>query len=258
MSAAFDHAAIDYDAEFTNSLVGRSQRQRVWQYLEQNLNTNKSLRILELNCGTGEDAAFLAGLGHQVLATDISEGMLAKARAKGTATNIVFQQLDITQIADFRVEAPFDLIFSNFGGFNCLPPEKIQNFAQHLPQLLNDGGKFIAVVMPDKCLLEQLYLLFKLRFGQIRRRHRQPLEVNVNGTIVPTWYYAPSYFKECLAEKIAYQEMQLIGLIPSYLNAFFTRKNALFQRITALENRLIEQGKGEYISDHYLIAFQKK
>lgn len=257
MKAAFDSAAADYDVQFTQTLVGQAQRQRVWEYLTKKLNSKTPLRILELNCGTGEDAAFLASLGHQVVATDISEEMLAQARTKAKGTNITFQQLDITDIKAFGGETAFDVIFSNFGGFNCLSPTQIQIFAQELPRLLKYGGKFIAVVMPDMCLLEQLYLVCKLRFGQVRRRYHQPLEVKVDGTIVPTWYYAPSHFNDCLSGQLIYQEMQLIGLIPSYLNTFFSRKVQLFKRITRIENSLIKQAKGEYVSDHYLIAFQK-
>lgn len=255
MKAAFDSAAADYDLQFTQSLVGKSQRERVWQYLEQNLNRITPLRILELNCGTGEDAVFLTTLGHQVLATDISEAMLQTAKAK--ATNIQFQQLDIAHIDAFEVEKPFDVVFSNFGGLNCLDPTQIQNFAQHLPRLLQTDGQFIAVLMPESCLLEQIYLLLKMRFSQVRRRYQQPLEVQVEETLVKTWYYAPASFIELVSSNMEFQEMKLVGLIPSYLNAFFTRKKLLFKRITRLEDSLIKQGKGESISDHYLIAFRK-
>lgn len=41
------------------------------------------MHVLELGCGSGRDARFMAGLGADVVATDASSGMLAKARAHG-------------------------------------------------------------------------------------------------------------------------------------------------------------------------------
>lgn len=42
----------------------------------------RSLRVLELACGTGEVTGVLHGLGHEVTALDFSEAMLARAKAK--------------------------------------------------------------------------------------------------------------------------------------------------------------------------------
>ena len=68
--AAFDRIAQDYDQIFTNSLIGRAQRDAVWKVLTRTFRTND--KILELNCGTGEDAIFLAGNGISVIALDAS------------------------------------------------------------------------------------------------------------------------------------------------------------------------------------------
>jgi ubiquinone/menaquinone biosynthesis C-methylase UbiE len=78
----FDQSAAAYDADFSFSMIGRAQRDIVHEYLENNLNFGKVLRILELNCGTGEDALFFAKKGADVLATDISEKMLETAKEK--------------------------------------------------------------------------------------------------------------------------------------------------------------------------------
>ena len=81
----FDELANSYDADFTSSVIGRMQRKRVWTVLTPLLNeASRSLNILEINCGTGEDALQLAGLGHRVIATDASEAMISLAREKAT------------------------------------------------------------------------------------------------------------------------------------------------------------------------------
>ena len=66
-------------------------------------------RLAELGCGTGFFTAALAGKADQVVATDLSPGMLAVARANVDAANVVFQVEDAqkTSFAD----AAFDTVF---------------------------------------------------------------------------------------------------------------------------------------------------
>ena len=81
LQEAFDNYAEHYDEHFTNSLIGKAQRQQVYSYLSTlNYFTNK--KILEINCGTGEDAKVFSEHKSHVTATDISEKMIAFAKRK--------------------------------------------------------------------------------------------------------------------------------------------------------------------------------
>src|SRR5258707_15591100 len=75
--AAFDRVAETYDATFTESLIGRAQRNVVWNALQRAFRPGDF--VLELNCGTGEDAFFLAKFGISVLACDASPRMIEVA-----------------------------------------------------------------------------------------------------------------------------------------------------------------------------------
>src|SRR5258708_16919977 len=77
---AFDQLAADYDQRFTYSIIGRAQRNAVWKILTKTFRANDN--ILELNCGTGEDAIFLAGNGISVFACDASREMIARAQQR--------------------------------------------------------------------------------------------------------------------------------------------------------------------------------
>ena len=72
-------------------------------------------RVLDIGCGTGGTTAALAsavGSGGQVLGADISEPLVAAARARRIA-NAVFEHADA---ATHRFEpGSFDLVFSRFG-----------------------------------------------------------------------------------------------------------------------------------------------
>ncbi len=65
---------------FTNSAIGRAQRDSVWEAAARTFLPGSN--ILELNCGTGEDAFFLSRLGMSVYACDASENMIAVARRR--------------------------------------------------------------------------------------------------------------------------------------------------------------------------------
>ena len=170
---AFDAAARSYDADFTETGTGKLQRELVHAYLAKTVLNGSELKILELNCGTGEDAIWMAGKGAQVLATDLSGEMVrlgkdkwdsfrkntevrsshgqavSEASPEGSPSGTVeFRQMDLRQAME--LDTQFDLVFSNFGGLNCISPQEFSAFLDRLPDLLNPNGRFIAVIMPPK------------------------------------------------------------------------------------------------------------
>src|ERR1700724_3737375 len=77
-AAAFDGVADSYDEVFTYSTIGRAQRRTVWDKLLAAFPPES--RILELNCGTGEDARYLVQRGRSVGACDASHSMIEVAK----------------------------------------------------------------------------------------------------------------------------------------------------------------------------------
>ena len=82
-TTAFDAFAGDYDHDFTHSTLGQLLRPRVWAKLAEHFHPGD--HVLELACGTGEDAVWLAKQGIRVTATDGSAGMVREAKAKAKA-----------------------------------------------------------------------------------------------------------------------------------------------------------------------------
>ena len=265
MSADFDSAAISYDNEFTHTAVGKLQRNRVWKYLSPIVEVKSRLNILEINCGTGEDAIQLGTKGHQVLATDISEGMLKaiaeKVKRHHLQDSINTKPLSIQQLNQLE-KNQFDLIFSNFGGLNCISPEEFQQFATTTEQLLNSGGKAVLVIMPRFTLIETLYFLLKLKFSRaFVRRKKGSTPIIVNGTTVDTWYYSAKKMNQFFASKsMLINKVKPIGIFlpPSYLNPFFEKHPLLLNFLNTLEKLFGEIGWLVYASDHYLIELEKK
>ena len=257
MNTAFDIASLDYDTEFTFSNIGKAQRCSVFKQLKSSLSNSKS-SILELNCGTGEDAIQLAKMGHQVLATDISEGMIQVAKSKQHGDNCEFRKLDITALFKASFNTQFDVIFSNFGGFNCLRLKDIQRFFETTSSILAKNGRIVLVIMPKNTLWERIYFSLKGQFKKAKRRNTTvSLEVNVAGENVKTWYYNPNDIVS-LASNFKLEKIKPIGLWipPSYLESSIFGKKISIRILSFLERCFSFSFFSKY-ADHYYIEFKK-
>lgn len=257
---AFDGVAEDYDRQFTDTETGALQRAVVREWLRGWLSGQDRPRILELNCGTGADAAWLGSQGAEVLATDVSPEMVrVAARRAGVPDGVVFQTGDMRELVR-ELEGPFDLVFSNFGGLNCIGPADVQRLGQDVARLVKPGGWLVAVVMPRMCLWESLYFLAKGRLkAAVRRWRGGPVQAPLgNGLFQATWYYGPQAFSELLGDAWDRQVVKPVGfyLPPSYLDPFFVNKPRLLNRLSELESGA-EAGWAAW-SDHFLVALRRR
>lgn len=255
MNPAFDKVASSYDQEFTDTPIGRAQRDRVWRYMRKVLGRYEQARILELNCGTGEDAVFMAEMGHEVLATDISTEMLKRVEKKalgaGLEDKVRVRQLDLAAPV-LEEEAGFDLIFSNFGGLNCISGEKLEELAVFCEKKLKVGGACVFVVMPPKTLLEKVYRWRKGEMEEYKQRNSQvPLMVSVGEEEVATYFHSPSMLISSFYSFL-HHNTQAVGFIPSYMNA---SKKLVF--LNMLEKVLLWTQTSPKRSDHYITYLGK-
>jgi ubiquinone/menaquinone biosynthesis C-methylase UbiE len=151
MTTPFDQLAAQYDVSWTNSTNGRSQRNIVWSEIDNLFQPGQ--RVLDVGCGTGEDALHFAANGVHVDAIDASTEMVRIARERGVPA----RRLSIEDLSD--LEGPYDGALSNFGVLNCV--DNLPACAAELARLIRAGGKLAVCVMPRLCWSE--ILRFELR-----------------------------------------------------------------------------------------------
>ena len=256
----FDVAAPLYDNIFTYSNIGKAQRKLVFKYLKPIISQGKKLSILELNCGTGADAIVFANMNHEVIATDISEGMIAVAKAKEHPKNLQFKVKDINTITSKTFDRKFHLIFSDFGGINCLSHEQLEAFLKKSTDLLLPNGKVVLVLMPKNCLWERFY--FTLKGDKIKANRRNTTEsviANVDGVGVKTWYYNPSDISAIADSIYETKTIKPIGVTipPSYLEDSFVAKFPILNFFKGLDCIFTSSSLAKY-ADHFLIVLEKK
>jgi SAM-dependent methyltransferase len=265
MRAAFDHSATGYDTAFTNTPIGRLQRESVWRYLLDTFQDKFPAKVLELNCGTGEDAVFFANHGSEVLATDVSEKMLAvtgdKIADHGLNGRITTRNLDIFNIGNEAFDGTFSLVFSNFGGLNCIDPRTLQSLFQKMATQLSPGGRMILVIMPRFCAWESIYFLSRLRLGEaFRRRKKNGQEASVGNTSITTWYHDPRQVEEWSSVYFKIKHIQPIGIAvpPSYFKKTFINHHKILKNLNAAEKKLNKFKPLSRMADHYLIDLELK
>lgn len=265
MKVPFDNVAKDYDGLFTETAIGKLQRNIVHEYLDKILPANKQQTIMELNCGTGEDAVYFAKKGLNVVATDVSEEMLKiteeKINSLGLSNYISTAKLDLTNPSDYNFEQKFDLVFSNFGGLNCVDKKSLQDLSLVLSGILKDKGRIIFIVMPKFCLWETTYFLMKLKLNKVfRRASNKPVNVNLNGGDVQTFYYSPEEIANIFGIKFKVMNIKPVGFFipPSYLNTFFVKKGKTLRILGACESSVSNFSLLAKLSDHFLIDLELK
>ena len=96
----------------------------------------KPYKVLDIGCGEGKDAVFLARNGYAVTAFDVSEQGLQKARELADKCNVKIDFFK-ADVRDFRLETDYDIIFSS-GVFHYIPAEQrgkvIDNLKSHTAQ----------------------------------------------------------------------------------------------------------------------------
>lgn len=103
-------------------------------------------RALELGCGTGTNAIYLAKHGWQVTAVDFVASAITKARKKAIQEGVKIQFL-VEDVARLHgITGPFDLIL-DIGCFHSLPDQEGKAYLRHVAQLLDQQGTFLLYSM---------------------------------------------------------------------------------------------------------------
>jgi SAM-dependent methyltransferase len=96
--------------------------------------------VLELGCGTGNDAARLAGEGYSVTAVDLSDEAIGQARARyGPLAR--FMVADMTRRLSFP-DASFDAVMSNVA-MHMFPDGVTRAVFAQVGRLVRAGGLFV-------------------------------------------------------------------------------------------------------------------
>lgn len=217
-ATAFDRVADSYDELFTDTAIGRAQRKQVWKELLAAF--REGSRILELNCGTGEDARFLAREGRSVVACDASAAMIAVARRHddeaGGVSTVQYLQATNEDLAALCFEEPFDGAFSNFSGLNCI--DDFRTFARSLAKLVKPGGRVLLCLWSRVCVTEVLWYLLHAQPKKAGRRFSREATARLGELTISVHYPKVRELRSSFSPWFQLVSRHAVGLFvpPSY------------------------------------------
>ncbi len=189
----FDEEADHYDRHFSNTSAGEKLRKRTWDVADNFF--KPGMRILDLGCGTGEDAIHFAERGVAVVGIDISPGMIAQLRSKAEALECRDRiHCVVTDLEHVAIRGTsFDGLFSNFAALNCSPDLRV--LARLAQEYLKPGGRLIITLMgrfsPFETIVERHF-----------RRWRGYYDGSLYGVPLRVYYHGLHSLRRALGPKV--------------------------------------------------------
>jgi SAM-dependent methyltransferase len=253
--SGFDPLAADYDRTFTQTVIGRLLREAVWSRCAAHFPPGS--HVLEMNCGTGEDALWLAQQDIHVLATDISATMVQVAADKLAAAPVAaraqVRQLAWEQLSTLP-EGGFDGALSNFGGLNCVGD--LPAAARALADRLRPGAMALLCIMGPAVPWEWLWFLGR---GDPRRAFRRLRRAGTQWRGIQVRYPSIGATRRAFAPGFRVHRVAALGALlpPPYTESLFARFGGLLKGLGSLERRLETLWPLPQLADHYLIELRR-
>jgi ubiquinone/menaquinone biosynthesis C-methylase UbiE len=259
-SAPFDLIAENYDRIFSDAKIGQAQRAAVRKALEKEFHAGH--RVLEIGCGTGADACFLAERGVEVVACDSSPGMVAVTAQKVALRGLQHFVKPCLLAAEYigGLQDSFDGAFSNFGVLNCVPD--LPALANDLGRLLRPGATMVLCLMGHCCMWEIVwYLAHGNPRKAFRRLRRGGITARVaDGPPVRVYYPRVSSLARAFTPHFRLRAIKGVGVLvpPSYLEFWADRFPRLL-RSAVQADAILEACRGvRLLADHVVLTFERR
>jgi ubiquinone/menaquinone biosynthesis C-methylase UbiE len=256
---AFDSVAADYDGPRGNNALIQDMRRTMWASLDQVFAPGS--RLIDLGCGTGLDAVRMASCGHDIVATDVSAGMLARTRARADREGLT-QRVDTQRIGAHELdllEGRFDGAYSNLGPLNCVP--ELEAVARGCARLIKSRGAMVVTVIGRLCPWEIFHYARRGRWSRVRVRFaRNIVPVGMNHHTIWTRYYTPREFFRPFAHDFALEHFRGLCVFapPPYLSSVAERHPRLYAALQSLDRRVAGWPLVRGAGDHFLMILRRR
>lgn len=234
--------------------------------------------VLDLNCGTGTDAVFLAQKGIRVMATDISAEMIRAVRIKIDAAGVqelvqtrVMRNENVLLLKNYshppnppagagsplrsdlqRENEGFDGVLSNFNGLNYL--EDLEPFARQLSEVIKPGAKLFFLMLNKLCAAEFFHYMLNLKPGLAFRKlaaREKTFETKMN-------LYYPSAVKKIFSSHFRVRKITGFGVIipPDQFRGLY-RFKWLMTNAERLERIISSTFPFYMVCDQYLVEMER-
>jgi SAM-dependent methyltransferase len=128
-------------------------------------------RVLDLGCGTGTDALYLASLGWKATGVDFAPRAIeiARSRAAASGSSASFTVGDVTRLREAGVSGHFDLVI-DVGCYHAIPARRRDAYRTEVAAVTRPGGDLYLAGICDPPAAWRLLGAPGLRADDLRRR----------------------------------------------------------------------------------------
>jgi len=257
VNKAFSKQSTHFDAEDFANPVLADLRKQVYAHVDRVIKPNSS--ILELNAGTGIDAAHFVSQGHGVLATDLATGMIEQIKNR-IAQQLLHGRLSCLTLSYDQLDKlhgkKFDFIFSNSGGLNCI--RNLKEVTKNLAPLLNPGSHITWVIMPPIYLWEWLGI-FKGRFStSFRRLHKDGVMAHLEGEYFRTYYHSQKAIRAAFDDRFKFVASEGLAALspPPHRPDFPSKYPRLYRSLRKIDSIVKDHFPFNRWADHIIVTFR--
>ena len=161
MAGVYDALAADYDSQVERETW---MRDVLWESYARLFRPGQV--VLDVGCGTGTDAVFLAERGVRVLGIDASAAMIARARSRvesGRVSDLVdLRVMDVSEVSRLK-QIYLDGMISAFSVLSAVPD--LEAFATAVAPLLPSRAPVVLHLLNRSCIWEWLGLVRRGRWS---------------------------------------------------------------------------------------------
>lgn len=256
---AYDHLALRYDEVPRQNRINAFLRTISLETLSRTFAPGD--KLVELGCGTGDEALALAQGGVTIVATDPSREMIriaiAKCRSAGLEHRARFVVSRASEVsAALEQASPFD---GGFASFSLAYEPDLRPVAYAMHSLLRPGSPFLASVPSTVCLTE---LVVALAAGHPRlagRRLRPTFDHRVGAHTVPIRGYTPSSLRRAVWPHFRLERVEGLAVVvpPAYFNAIYARLYGAADGLERLDRRIRSAFPFRFLGDHLLARLRR-
>jgi len=259
---AYDEFAAQYDQLLTENRINAFMRRETTRTLFATF--TRGSRLIELGCGTGDEAISLALRGCEVIACDPSRKMIeiaeAKAVEQGVGRNIRFF---VSRAADLRASrqqlakaGPLD---GGYASFSLSYEPDLAPVSEVLSSLIRPSGRFVIASMNRLCGTELALALLAGRPGLAGRRLRRETLHKVGQFATAVFPRTPDETIRAFRPHFVLEHLRALPAIlpPHYANRTLAKWPGMLDFLAWADSYIASYPLVRRLGDHSLFRFRR-